>query len=347
MDRVREWWNGWLGRVVLVLLVASTAAVASERMFWFWSPGLADHLVVVSVYWLPAAVTLWAIGRYGVGAWWSLLLATPLYSLVTEGVITPVTYSGGPFVPVFPAWFAFWHGILAFGVLVIGIRQLLMARRWMLLAAISSGLGVFWGMWSSTLWLPENVEDPELIADHGGALTVLDPAAFLQYAVTFTAIVAIGHWLMGYVWPTAFEPGRWSRRIVGGLALVMVIVWTFAVPWALPMFAAYAWLQRWGLRRHERTAIGPDLFAQLAGRTPVVGLIALAPMAATAAATYWLLWSLEPTETVLRSIMWTTIAVQGVAGLVVSVIALRRSGRLASESGPPAPTPMRSFDPAR
>ncbi len=327
MDRLREWRDGWLGRVVLVLLVASTAAVGSERMFWFWSPGLADHLVVVSVYWLPAAITLWAIARYRVSGWWSLLLATPLYALVTEGVVTPVTYSGGPFVPVFPAWFAFWHGILAFGVLVIGVRQLLMARRWRLLALVATGLGVFWGVWSTTLWLPENVEDPELLADHGGALTVLDPAAFAQYAITFTVVVALGHWLMGFVWPTAFEPGRWSRRIVAGLASLMLVVWTFAVPWALPMFAAYAALQWWGLRRHERTAPTDDLFARLAGRTPPVGLLALAPMAAAAALVYWALWAVGPSHDILRTVMWTTIAVQAVAGGVISIIALRRSGR--------------------
>ena len=332
MDTLRNWWDGWISRAVLVLLVASIAAVGSERMFWFWSPDLVDHLVVVSIYWMPAAITLWAIARYGVNAWWSLLLATPLYSLVTEGVLTPVTYSGGPFVPVFPAWFAFWHGILAFAVLVIGIRQLLMARRWRLLAAVSAGLGVFWGVWSSTLWLPENVEDPELIEDHGGALTVLDPAAFTQYAVTFTAVVALCHWLLGYVWSTSFTPGRPSRWITVGLALTMLVVWTFAVPWALPMFVAYAWLQRWGLRRHERAAVGPDLFARLAGRTPVAPLLALVPMAAAAAATYWLLWSLDPSETVLRTIMWTVIGIQAIVGGAISIIALRRSGRSATRS---------------
>lgn len=327
MDTIRNWWDGWMSRAVLVLLVASIAGVGSERMFWFWSPDLVDHLIVVSIYWMSAGVTLWAIARYRVNGWWSLLLATPLYSLVTEGVLTPVTYSGGPFVPVFPAWFAFWHGILSFAVLVIGIRQLLMARRWRALAALSTGLGAFWAVWSITLWLPGNVEDPELVADHGGALTILDPLAFTQYAVTFTAVVAICHWLLGYVWPTSFEPGRPARWTTAGLALVVLVVWTFAVPWALPMFAAYAWVQRWGLRRHEGTVAGSDLFAQLAGRTPVAPLLALAPMAITAAGGYSLLWSLDPSEAVVRTIMWTTITVQAVAGFVISVMALRRSGR--------------------
>ena len=110
-----------LQHLAFVFVVSLIAAVGSERMFWFWSTGLDEHLFVSAFYSVATAVTLWAIDRYRVSTWWSLWLASPLFALVVEGVITPVTYSGGPFVPIFPAWFAFWHGVLAFGVIVVGV----------------------------------------------------------------------------------------------------------------------------------------------------------------------------------------------------------------------------------
>lgn len=332
MERFRGRVAAGVQRLVLVVAMASTAAVGSERMFWFWAPGLTDHLIVTAVYTLPIAVSLWVVARYRVSSWWSLMLVTPIYALVTEGALTPVVYTGGPFVPVFPAWFAAWHGLLALGVLVFGLRHLLLRRRIALLATVAAATGVFWGVWSATLWLPENVDDPDLIADHGGPLHVLDPVEFGRYAITFTVILALGQWLMGCVWPTRFEPARPTRWFVATLVAGMVAFWTIAVPWALPMFAAYAALQWWGLRRHARTASGPDLFEHLAGPTPVSGLLALAPMAVTAGASYWVLWSIDPAPVVLRTIMWTTIALQGVAGFVVAVVALRRAGRGAQRS---------------
>ncbi|MEM9464493.1 MAG: hypothetical protein AAGA90_03930 [Actinomycetota bacterium] len=314
-------------RLAFVFVVAVIAAVASERMFWFWSTDLTEHLFVSAFYALAAGVTLWAMARHRVSGWWSLWLATPLFPLVVEGVITPVTYSGGPFVPLFPAWFAFWHGILAFGFLVVGVRALLLARRTALLAVSSVALGVFWGVWSTTLWLPENVEDPELIADQGAPLEVLDPSAFARYAIVFTAVVMVGHLALGRLWPASFEPARATVRLWGGLVVLGAAAWTVVVPWALPMFLAYVALQLWGLRRHERVAAEPTLLARLTGPTPRRPLLALAAMAPAAAITYAALWEVGFSLDAARAVMWTTIAVQTVAGFTISAMALRRAGR--------------------
>lgn len=313
-------------RTAFVFVVALIAVVGSERMYWYWSTGVLEHLEGGVFYGVAAAVGLWAIGRFAVSGWWSLWLATPLFALIVEGVITPVVYSGGPLVPIFPAYFAFWHGVLTFGVLVIGIRSLLLARRTALLAAVAAGLGVFWGMWSTTLWLPENLEDPELV-EHNGVLETLSPSAFTVYAVLFSAILVAGHVALGWLWPSEFRPARATKWFWGGIVLLGAGMWTLAYPWALPMFLAYGWLQIWGLRRHERATTGPDLFAQLTGPTPIRPLAALAPMPVAAAATYAVMWELNPSLTAVRVLMWTTIAVHAVAGLVISVVALRRAGR--------------------
>ncbi|HEC10483.1 MAG TPA: hypothetical protein ENI86_13115, partial [Acidimicrobiales bacterium] len=153
-----------------ILLGGAITSVGSERMFWFWSSNPVDHWLTSLVYAVPFAAALWAISRYRVGGLASLILVAPLFAYVTEGVITPVMYSGGPLIPFFPAWFTFWHGFIG----LVGLWYLLhlwmvRGRRKLILAA-SVGLGAFWGLWSTTLWLPENVGDPELIADNGGPL---------------------------------------------------------------------------------------------------------------------------------------------------------------------------------
>ena len=312
-------------RTAFVFVVAVIAAVGSERMFWFWSTGVLTHLEVGLFYGIAAAVALWAIERYSVSGWWSLWLATPLFALVVEGVITPVVYSGGPLVPIFPAWFALWHGVLAFGGLVIGVRHLLLSRRTAVLAWASTGLGVFWGLWSTTLWLPENLEDPELLEENG-VLEILTPSSFTAYAVVFTAVLAIGHVALGWLWPTAFRPARATKRFWGALVVVGAAVWTVAYPWALPMFLAYGWLQIWGLKRHERVA-EPSLFVQLSGPTPLRPVAALIAMPIAAVATYAAMWELDPSPSALRVVMWTTIAIQTIAGFAITGAALRRAGR--------------------
>ena len=317
-----------LHRVLFVYLVALIAAVVSERMFWFWAPGLTEHLAVAAFYALAAAPLVWAIARYRVNSWWSLMLALPLFSLVVEGIITPVVYSGGPFVPIFPAWFAFWHGVLGAGLAVFGIRWMLVNGRTTLLLATSVGAGLFWATWSTTLWLPENLEDPELVEMEGGPLHLLDPSEFTLYAVTFTAVTILGHALLHVIWPTSFEPHRYTVRTVGIVLFLWAAAWSAAIPWALPMFVAYAWLQRWGLRRHEAVASGPGLLAQLAGPVRPVLFLTLLPMAPVAAGTYALLWNLDLPLDVPRTFMWSMIAAQTIAGGVLMVRSLRRAGRI-------------------
>ncbi len=296
----------------------------SERIFWFWSPGIGGHLEVSAYYALPVAFTLWAMATYRVSSMWSVLLATPLYAYVTEGVITPVMYTGGPLVPFFPAWFSFWHGVMAFGLVLLAIRWWLVVEAWKPLTGAAVGLGLFWGVWSSTLRLPENANDAELVEDLGEALTVLGPAAFARYTMLFTAVLMLAHWLLGFVWPHSYTPGRIHKVAVGGLVLAGATMWTVVVLWALPMFVTYVALQRWGLRRHAASADGYDIFARLHGRVRIRALLPLLVIAPTAAGTYATVWKLDPSETTLQVIFYGVIAMQTIAGAGLTVTALRR-----------------------
>ncbi len=320
--------------ILFVYLLGLIMAIGAERIFWFWSPSLGVQLEIAAWYGLATAAGHMLMHRFHVTDWWSLMLVLPVIAFVVEGAITPVIYSGGPLVPVFPAWFSFWHGMFAFAGLVFLFRRWLLDEALLRLTAGSIGLGVFWALWSSTLWLPENVNDPELIEGAGGPLEILEPLAFTRYTVTMTAVFISGHALIGFVWPTASNGvvGRsgslsWSERGVLGLTLAGVTTWTFVFPWALPMFGLYCWVQLKGLRWH-RSAVSagtPSFVDGLSGRVSWRALLPVILIAPTAALGYTALWAIEPSDEAVRFFMYATIAVQGVTGFIVAVMALRRA----------------------
>lgn len=315
-------------------LLALIMAIGSERVFWFWSPSLLVQLESAVWYASATATGAMLMRRFHVTGWWSLMLVLPVIAFVVEGVITPVIYSGGPMNPIFPAWFTFWHGMFAFAGLVFAFRRWLLDQALLRLSAASIGVGAFWALWSSTLWLPENVNDPELIEAEGGPLTILEPMAFTRYAVIMTAVFIVGHALIGFVWPERSNGvvGRtgklsWTERILIGFLLVVVAGWTAAVPWALPMFLLYCWVQLKGLRWHRSgVAEGtPSMVDRLHGNVSWRALLPLTLIAPTAALGYAALWAIDPSVQALQIIMYSTIAIQGVVGFVVSVMALMRA----------------------
>ncbi len=312
-------------------VIAAIAAVFSERVFWFWTTSPVSHIELSLFYALPVGAVMVAIGRYRVDLGWSLLLVAPIFAFIVEGVLTPVIYTG-PFLPVFPAWFTSWHGIMALVLGVFVIRFWLLADRRGLLALASIGLGCFWGLWASTLRLPENLEDVDLLADHD-QLVVLGPAAFARYAITFTVVFMVAHLVLGFVWPKASGPWPGAERVVGALVAIGVVAWTVALPWALPMFALYLvvpWRAlRWHRARHqgEQHQPGPDLISQLRGRVGPGAVAPLALLAPTASLAYAGVWAVDPSDTALRVLMYGTIAVQSVAAAVLMIVAVRRVRR--------------------
>lgn len=339
--------------LAFVYLLALITAVGSERMFWFWTPALTAHFEVAGFYAIATATAVLLMQRFNITSWWSLMLVAPVVAFVVEGAITPVIYTGGPFVPVFPAWFTFWHGMFSLIGLVFVVRRLLLDESRIKLSALSVAVGGFWALWSTTLRLPENVNDSEMEEIVGGPLDVLDPSQFARYVAVMTAVFIVAHGLIGYVWPAlGRSSGRTgalggAERLVLGFVLAGVALWSFAVPWAIPMFALYCWIQLRGLRWH-RAGVDPNAVAlldQLRGRVRLRALVPLALIAPTAAGGYALLWQLDPSNEALAVIMYGTIAAQGLIGFLVAVMALVRARNLSSSSASSAsrrvPSPSR------
>ncbi|MEM7323651.1 MAG: hypothetical protein AAF531_11250 [Actinomycetota bacterium] len=314
--------------LLFVYVVAVITVVGSERMFWYWTGSASAHLEGAIFYSASTAGFLAVLRRFEVHSWWGVVLSVPIYAYITEGVITPVLYSGGP-TPVFPLWFTGWHGLLSVLLLFVGVRALAVAgrRRW--LAGLSVALGVFWGSWLITSLLPHQLNDPELIEVHG-ELIPLPPASFLGYAVVFTGFLFGGHLLLNRVWPT--EPHRLMARSDRVLAVVLLLgaaLWTVAVPWALPMFVGLCWLQFRFLRRHrtQRDSHAPTFLEALAGPVSWRSLVPLTLIAPVAAGTYWLWWTVDPPEATLDALFWGVITVQTVVAAVVLLQAVRTTHR--------------------
>lgn len=313
--------------LAFVLCATAMAVVFSERVFWYWAPDLADFAVVTAFYAPAVAVVLWLVAHRSIQDRWSLLLALPVFAFLVEGVITPIIYTGGPFVPFFPAWFTLWHGVVSIGLMIFGFRRWMLAEDHRTTGLAATALGLFWGTWSITLLLPENVEDPEMVADLGGPLEVLDPAAFAAYAFTYSVVFAAAHWVIGFVWPSHFAPARVTRWAIGVVVAAMLVVWTVVLPWALPMFAVHVWIQWRALNRHHVVASGPTLLEQLVGRVRLRSLLPLALLPVAAAGSYAAWWAIEPNETTMGVLMYGTIAVQALVGAVLIIKSLRRAGR--------------------
>lgn len=317
-----------------VLVSAFIVIFGSERTFWYWSPGIGEQLGVALFYMVPVGGVLWAISRYRIGQLWTLLLAVPLLGYVVEGVITPVLYSGGPFVPFFPIWFTAWHGLLSFVVLWYLVHTWLVANRSRALLLVSIAYGVFWGAWSITLTLPESVNDPEVVADQGGPLEVLGPLSFTGYALTFTAMLAASHYLLGRLWLTTYEPSRWLRWLWVAVVGAIVVGWTVVIWWAAPMFVGYVWLQLWALRRTAAVATGPTILEQLSGPVTLRSLAPLALIPVVAAATYTLAWEADLSDLAKQVILYGTITVQTLIAAALMSLSLWRAARLGSRRGP-------------
>jgi len=306
-----------------VYLSALTMATASERVYWYLGGLTVESVLGIAVfYMIPTLAVLWALGGGPSQRMHQVILGGAIFAFAVEGILTTVIYQDGP-LPVMPALFVGWHGLLS----VVGFWYL--TRRWLLerkramLTGIAALVGLYWGVWTMTFTLPGAFDDLE------GISHVMAPGEFTLYALGIGAAFAIAHWLLGYVWPKQFQPGR-----KGGAAIVVLLGAYFAVavllfvPWAPLKLAVLIGGTLWLLRRSRGATAGePSIIESLQGRVALRDTALLMAMPVAASAAYAGVWSLGLEESAVSALNVTLVVVQVLAGFVAFGWAARRGLR--------------------
>ena len=313
-----------------VTVSALIMVVASERIFWYYTDANPLAFAELAVFYsVPVYVLFWFIARYNIDDWWALLVAVPIYGYVVEGIITPIIYSAGP-NPFFPVWFTAWHGGLGTLTVWFMLRRLLVAGRVRATLVLAVTLGLFWGTWATTMWLPENLNDPELAESAPQVRSALD---FARYATITSLVLAGGHWLLGRgLWVASYRPSRSVAFVVGTTCLVVAGAYSFVYPWAAPMFVVLIGGVALVLRRNAKVANGATVFEQLAGPVSLRALSMLGALPLSAAGVYAIWTEVQPPAALIRSVvLYGTIGVQtvgaGVAMIWSVAKVLRRTTR--------------------
>ena len=314
--------------------------LASERAYWMYTPvWFTEHLLatveVTLVYTAALGATLWCFARARWQGFHQVVLAGALFGWLVEGVITPVMYQGGPFRLDLPALFVTWHGMVAFVAFFYLPRRLALDGRTRLLAAVASGVGLVWGGWAVTAWLPDSDQVMEWTTDAIWPLRT-DPAEFAVFAAVLVLLLALAHVMADRLWPGAeYRPGRgvavWSGVLLGLFAAATVA----AVPWAPVLLGLLAGGVLRLLWRHRRID-GPTPLGALAGRLRARHLLALAPLAVVPIAIYSIAWWLELSEATLEQWRSANIAFQVAFGFASVGWAVWRTLR----SPQPVPKPV-------
>jgi hypothetical protein len=312
-----------------VYLTAFIVVLASEKAYWYWSAFTVDSMLALAgFYVLPTMAGLWALALAPAVRLHQVILAGAIFAFVVEGVLTPVVYIDGP-LPVMAAMFTGWHGLIAFVGFWYLVRRWLLARQLRYLASGSLLFGVIWGLWALSSAVVSPLEAEE-VADLGFEPALLTPGGFLIYAGLVGTSLLLAHWLIGFVWPAQWAPGKNSTRVlfvVSGLYMGFAVL--PAVLWA-PLKLAVLVGGAWKLLRMKGGAAGesgPTILAGLHGRVRFADTAVLLLMALAAAVVYGVVWPLRDSENVMGGVYWSLVTAQIVAGVVALTWAWRRAMR--------------------
>lgn len=326
--------------VAFSYLSAVLMVMASERVYWYWAGFTAESVLgSAAVYLIPVTAALWTLALASAARLHQVILGAAVYAFVTEGVVTPIIYADGP-LPVLAAMFVGWHGLVA----LVGFWYL--TRRWLLegnlrrLTWVAAAFGVGWGVWAASSSAAEPPE-PELI-EQGFDPTVLSAGRFAVYAMAVGVTFSVAHWLIGFVWPGRWRPGRASTVLVVIAATAyMSLAVLPGVVWAPLKLAVFLGGTLWLLSKARRsTADEMSVFEELVGHVPIHRVAVLLIMPLGAAGTYAGVDALALTTDVLEGIYWTLVAIQVLAGGATFAWAAYRS-LARTPAGSPRPSPDR------
>ncbi|VAV92566.1 hypothetical protein MNBD_ACTINO02-7 [hydrothermal vent metagenome] len=338
LTRFIQFWRA----VAFVALSAFIMTVGSEKMYWYIQ-GLGaagDASLLVLVYMMPVLVALWFVARGGTTLA-GLIIAGATFGWVVEGVITAELYGDGPIGPFFPSYFAGWHGLLSLVTLWYLFRKWAVAGNRWLLGGTAAALGVFWGWWSMSYWLPDAIDDPDLI-EAGFDVGVWTADKFTIYAFIVGGALATAHWLIGYVWPDRWCPSKRWTVISLGLITLMAGPVLLGVPWGTLKLGALLGIAWWA--NHRRPSDEPTVFSALRGRASVADVAPILVMPLTASLVYTVGLAVRPGDAALSILsFWiptTLVAFVGGAAVLWAVRQRRRETTAATDSQlPKTPKP--------
>ncbi len=91
-----------------------------------------------------------AVDKFNVRNFWSIFLAASLFGWWTEGTIIPIIYMEFPLAIVWPS--IGWHVLVDVMLGYIFVRKILNQNNYIKTTLLSSGLGLFWGVWATWFW---------------------------------------------------------------------------------------------------------------------------------------------------------------------------------------------------
>jgi hypothetical protein len=206
-------------------LVVTTAILVLFSEAFYWYSGGVDYPARVLAYLIPGCGLLWSLSTFRVDGWAGVMLAGAIYGFVAEGVLTPQLYGAFPFDPFHLSYTSLaWHAVLSVGFGLVVLHCLLVAGRVVPILAAVAAFGVLWGLWATSYWLPENLNDLEA----NGARWLHGPVpvpGFLLSTTLVTIVLAVLHAASGRVLHAdALRPGRLLCR----LSAIAAVLW-FAV----------------------------------------------------------------------------------------------------------------------
>ena len=321
------------------MLSSTVVMVASEKMYWYTGAYTATALVELTLFYsLAVMALLYAMGRYSVDTTGRLVLAAGIFALVTEGIITPVVYSDGP-LPVMFLYFLGWHGLISIVFVWYTVHRWALLGRRTPLALWSAALGVAWGVWSTNYWRPETIAEQAAENLEGESWDVGQWAVskFALFAFSFTALLIVCHWLLGFVWPQEWNPRRGWTIATGFVFVAWLALWTAAVPYAPVKFFAFVGFLVWLLHRSRPGAGSATLLARNSGRVPLANLSPLLWMPAGAVAAYAAMTGLDPDDGALGAIYWILVGATLSGGTLAGLWAVTTTRRQHPEPSPATP----------
>lgn len=271
MSHVKRW----------TLVFSSAAILMFFSEFFFVNEAPAQEILAVTAqgplrsaaflltfalwYALPTYLFLAALQGFRVRNGWGLVLAGSLYGFTVEGVLAQQMYEALPFSI---SWTPIgWHVLVDVLLGWYLVRRAMTADRGWMAAALTSGLGVAWGVWATWFGAPFTSAEFARLAFWSGGLWVLANLAFhwglrggfrvpwlelgvvlFLLGVTFGSVALRAFPLAALVLPAVLGLSLFALRRVGGqgegeeplLASLQGPVprWRWALPVLTPLAAA-------------------------------------------------------------------------------------------------------------